>query len=52
LRAFAAFTIISLALASGARAETTAQRLSDPTAFDAIQDPVLRSRAILAKWPE
>ena len=45
----AVFIIIWLAVASDARAETTAQRLSDPSAFDAIQDPVLRSRAIFGE---
>ena len=49
LPALAVFIIISLAVASDARAETTAQRLSDPSAFDAIQDPVLRSRAIFGE---
>ena len=50
LQALAVYTFISL-LASGAGAETEniPQSLSDPSAFAAIQDPTLRSRAIFSE---
>ena len=50
LQALAVYTFISL-LANGAGAETEniAQSLSDPSAFAAIQDPALRSRAIFSE---
>ena len=50
LRGFAAYTIISLvAIGSGAQAENPAQGLTDPSAFDSILDPAVRSRAIFGE---
>ena len=50
LRALAVYTIIALlAIGFGARAQNTAQSLSDPSAFTSIQDRAVRSRAIFGE---